>query len=190
VVIFICLLVATGCGGNTNWNLIGDQEQQEVKSVATSMGQRTFDVSKDNMTKALVNAFSSKDLTVLTVEKDAGFIMAEGPQFLDKESLLDISKERRTKFNSRYGNPSFVLYAIPDVDLRITANLYGKENNRTLIKMKINAKHKNCTDPGGYKIELDEEYCPLPPSMVSRWYQQLWDEIEKSIFMQRETILD
>jgi hypothetical protein len=31
--------------------------------------------------------------------------------------------------------------------------------------------------------------CPPSPTMVSLWYQQLWDEIEKSIFMQRETIL-
>jgi len=31
----------------------------------------------------------------------------------------------------------------------------------------------------------------LPPNeLLPVWYQEMWDEIEKSIFMQRETILN
>ena len=88
------------------------------------------------------------------------------------------------------------IQTLPKVDLRITVNLYEKENNRTLTKMKINTIHQNCMyfEMGDLKnwplSKLDESKCPLPPKMVSLWYQQLWDEIEKSIFMQRETILE
>jgi hypothetical protein len=189
--IFVYVVVLGGCVGQADWDRGLKQEQQGVKSVSSSMGQRTFDTGHDITIKALINAFANKNLTVLTVEKDAGFMMAEGSQFLDNDSLQNIYKER----NAQYGGVGMGKL-IPNVKLRITANLYGKENNRTLIKLKINTVHQHCMvfEKGTFKKwpfkKLEENKCPPPPAMISALYKQLWAEIEKSIFMQRETILN
>jgi hypothetical protein len=191
--IFIYAVVLGGCVSGAQWDKTLTQERQGVKSVSTSMGQRTFDVSQGNLIKAFVNAFSSNNLTVLTLEKDAGFMMAEGKQFLSKGALINIWNERASKFNSQFGNPSFTGYLIPNVNLRVTVSLYEKEKNRTLVKMDFNSVHNGCLVLEGKllkKVDMEEIACPLPPTMVSRWYQEMWDEIGKSIFMQRETILN
>ena len=158
------------------------------------MQQRTFDLSKDSLIKAFINAFSNKNLTVLTLERGVGYMMSEGRQFLDKNALINISRERNNQFNKDLGSASIFKYAIPKVNLRVTVNLYEKEKKRTLVKIKINPSHQNCMLCGDGICKdvsgLEEKYCPLSPTMVSLWYQQLWDEIEKSIFMQRETILE
>jgi hypothetical protein len=190
-IILLYAVALAGCVGQAQWDAALNQEQQGVKSVSTSMGQRTFDTGHDITIKALINAFANKNLTVLTVEKDVGFVMAEGSQFLNNDALQNIYKER----NAKYGGVGMGKL-IPNVKLKITTNLYEKENNRTLIKMKINTVHQYCMvfDGGTFKKwpfkKLEESKCPPPPKMVSLWYQQLWDEIEKSIFMQRETILE
>jgi hypothetical protein len=194
ITILLVLLVFAGCVGNAEVNRVLDQEQNRVNLVASSMQQRTFDLSKDSLIKAFINAFSNKNLTVLTLEKGVGYMMSEGHQFLDKNALIKISRERNNQFNKDLGSASFNSFAISNSDLRITVNLYEKEKKRTLAKIKINPSHQNCIICGDGICQdlpgLEKKYCPLPPAMVQMWYQQIWDEIEKSIFMQRETILE
>ena len=109
--------------------------------------------------------------------------------------------ERTNLFKAETGDSGFgQLYSYPKVNLRITVNLYKKEESRTLVKIKVNTLHQNCIICSmilGYMTEncqrppkhMEAQSCPLPSAIVPHWYQQLWDEIEKSIFMQRETIL-
>jgi hypothetical protein len=171
-----------------------DVERQQVKLVSSSMGQRVFDVSRDKIIKALINAFSAKNLTVLTLQEGSGYMMAEGQQFLDNKTLLNLYNERNTQINASIKNNTARLpWSIPNASLRIAANLYEKGKGRTLVKIKISPTHKKCIyfHKG---VSVDENAganaCTVFPNMASLWYQQLWDEIEKSIFMQRETILN
>jgi hypothetical protein len=192
--IFIGLLVISGCAGQSDWSRTLNKEQQRVKAVSSSINQRVFDVSQDTLIKATINAFSNKNLSVITLEKDSGYMLSEGPQFLDGSTLSQLSKERDAQFRKELGGVQVGTYLIPKISkLRTTVNLYEKSKNKTLLKLKINPIQENCMlCEGGvckdHKIE--EQYCPLSPKMVTLWYQQLWGEIEKSIFMQRETILE
>jgi hypothetical protein len=194
--VILLMLFLYGCPSisTQQFNDALDADRQQVKLISSSMGQRTFDVSQGKLIKALINAFSEKNLTVLTLEKDAGFIMAEGPQFLNTKTLLRLHNERNTKLNSQVGNPvATTPWSIPNVSLRVAANLYEKEGGKTLVKLKVSSIYKNCFYfPKGIPKEEKtvEQNCPVFPTMASLWYQQLWDEIEKSIFMQRETILN
>lgn len=192
--VFTGLLFFAGCAGSSDWSRTLDAERQRVKIASSLLEQRTYEVSKEKLIKAFINAFSSKNLTVLALEEGAGYMMSEGPQFLSPEILTNLSRERDSQFRNQLGGIQAGKYLIPKIaTLRIIANLYDKEKNRTRVKIKVNHIQKNCmlcengicTD---HKVQ--EQYCPLSPTMVSLWYQQLWDEIEKSIFMQRETILN
>ena len=190
ITVLAVLMVVSGCAGPGAIKQSFDADRQRVKQVSTSMGQRTFDVSHDILIKAFINAFSSRNLTVLTLEKDAGYIMAEGSQFLNDSEIMRIRNQRDSRLNSELGNSISDSFPLPNVDLRITVNLYEKDGNKTIVKMLINPKVKNCMlYIGGRFLELEGD-CPPPPEMVSLWYQQLWNDIEKSIFMQRETILN
>ena len=191
--VLVGILVIAGCAGTSDWSRTLDAERQRVKIASSSLEQRTYEVSKEKLIKAFINAFSNKNLTVLTLEEGAGYMMSEGPQFLTPEILTNLSRERDNQFRSQLGGIQAGKYLIPKIaTLRISVNLYDKEKNRTRAKVKVNHIQKNCMlcENGictGYKVQ--EQYCPLSPTMVLMWYQQLWDEIEKSIFMQRETIL-
>jgi hypothetical protein len=193
ITILLVLLVFAGCATNQDFVKALDAQRQQVKLVSSSMGQRTFDTSQENLFKAFINAFSNKGLSVVTLEKSTGYMLAEGPQFLNKETLINSLHENFNRFRGATRT------SWPTVDLRITVNLYKKEENKTFVKIKINTLFQHCSGCSygyGYlsrtncgPLSFPEEMCPLNPSMVRLWYQQLWDEIEKSIFMQRETIL-
>ena len=183
------LLAFAGCVATQNKAL--DAERQSLSQMSSSLEQRSFDVSHDILVKAFINAFANKNLIVLTLEKDAGFIMADGAEFLNKGTLINIATERNSRFNAQPGMMGN--HSIPNVNLKATVNLYKKEAKRTLVKMKIISIQKNCMRlvQGTFMDSGEKEsQCPPSPMMVSLWYQQLWDEIEKSIFMQRETILE
>ena len=192
--VLVGLLALAGCIGHEAMDRVLDQERKRVNLVASSTQQRTFDLSKDSLIKAFINAFSNKNLTVLTLERGVGYMMSEGHQFLDTNALINLARERDNQFNKEFGTGSLFNYALPKVNLRVTVNLYEKGKKRTLVKIKINPSHQNCMVCGDGICKdrpgWEEKSCPPSPTMVSMWYQQLWDEIEKSIFMQRETILN
>lgn len=194
--IVILMVILSGCGGHRGMLALANEDQALAKKTSLTLEQRTFDTSLPILMKAFVNGFANKGLTVLTLEKDSGFMMAEGPEFLDYASLVKVKQDRDTRWNSKLGGLGMAGYALPDVVLKIVVNLYEKGSNKTLARMKINSEVQACMHPefgNVVKMELPKKFhsdCPPSPTMTTLWYQQLWDEIEKSIFMQRETILE
>ena len=188
-------MALAGCAGQHGVVAFGNEDLVRSKQTSLTLEQITFDVSDAKLIKAFINAFSNKGLIILTLEKDAGFIMAEGAEYLDYGSLLIVKNERNQRWNKRIGGLGMAGFALPDVTLKITVNLYKKYKNKTLVKIKINPLIQTCMHPEFdqiVKLPSDPRMileCPPSPTMVPMWYQQLWDEIEKSIFMQRETIL-
>jgi hypothetical protein len=71
--------------------------------------------------------------------KDAGFMMAEGPEILDYNTLLSVKNERNARWNAKQGGLGMAGYALPDVILKVTVNFYSKGVDKTLVKMKINS---------------------------------------------------
>ncbi len=190
------ILIIAGCAGRSGVVSLANEDRAMIKQTSLTLEQRTFNVSEAKLIKALVNALSSKSLIVQTLEKDAGFMMAEGPEILDYNTLLSVKNERNARWNAKQGGLGMAGYALPDVILKVTVNFYSKGVDKTLVKMKINSVVQTCMHPEfGEIVKLPigtpkmPAECPPSPTMVSLWYQQLWDEIEKSIFMQRETIL-
>ena len=156
-----------------------EAEQQRAHQLSTSLGQRTFKLSQTKLMKAFVNAFSSKNLSVTALEISAGLMIAEGP-----------SSAVQGRPYSMFGG-----YAVPNLTLKITVNLYEKKGGQTLAKVMINPIYENCIlcnvfDDCPETRTLSKAHCSLSPEMLPLWYQEMWDEIEKSIFMQRETILN
>jgi hypothetical protein len=200
-IIFLYAVALAGCAGrsfisHSDIISLANEERAMLKQASLALEQRTFDVSEAKLIKALVNGLSNKGLIVQTLEKDAGFIMAEGSEILDYNSLLSVRNERNTRWWNSSGGKDLLGrgYALPDVILKVTVNFYSKGAEKTLVKMKINSVVQACMYPLDGRITKPSRYlitnCPPSPTMVSLWYQQLWDEIEKSIFMQRETILN
>jgi hypothetical protein len=197
--LIVSIFVGSGCVSVASRNNAAErvlsEENQMLRTIALSMDQKSFDAPKSILIKAIINAFANKNLTVVTLEEDSGYMMSEGTQMLNDQILSELASER-SKIISTAGN----LAAndknwpyMPKVYIKVSVNLYKKPNQKTLIKMKINYVNQNCLiclDGVCRNIPGPLSYCPPSPKMVSLWYQQLWAEIEKSIFMQRETILN
>jgi hypothetical protein len=193
LLILVLVVPFSGCASSDIAVLdLAKEEFMQVQQSSLASSQRTFDVNDVTLQKAFVNGFANKNLTVVTLEKDAGFMMAEGAGFLDDRALIKIVTERNSAWASKLGC-SVCAFSIPKVTLRISVNFYKKSKNKTITKMKINPTVINCVGLDRGKLlpsPFPKDYCPISSTRISTWYQQLWDEIEKSIFMQRETILN
>lgn len=95
VIILVLSALLYGCVITGEQTAKWDQANRtQSKQVALSMGERTFEGDKTTFIKAVINAFANKNLTVINMDKDIGFLVAEGFNVLspDKEKQLFMDK--------------------------------------------------------------------------------------------------
>ena len=178
----LVLILFSGCAGMQIAALEKNQAEDIIKNKQTAMsvGQRTFDVSKKKLMKAFITAFSNRNLAVMNMDKELGFMVAEGGEFLDPTKVKKIGEERVMRLNAKTFPGAFV-YLAGNYVLRITVNLFDKGKNRTLAKMGFTS-----VTQGTYQHKYDG----VPSEFLPVYYEEMWDEIEKSLFVQREIILN
>ena len=103
VVTLVGAMFLSGCptigSGSVNkkYSNIHNDYMQKNSQIALAMGQRTFEVSKTVLLKAIMAAFANKNFSVSNVDREVGFIVAEGQEFLDKgkfDATLDREGEK------------------------------------------------------------------------------------------------
>ena len=178
----LALLLFSGCAGMQIAALEKNQAEDIIKNKQTAMsvGQRTFDVSKKKLMKAFITAFSNRNLAVMNMDKELGFMVAEGGEFLDPAKVKKIGEERVGRLNEKTFPGAFV-YLAGNYVLRITVNLFEKGKNRTLAKMGFTSVTVSTAQ---------NKYDGVPSEFLPVYYEEMWDELEKAIFVQREVILN
>jgi hypothetical protein len=178
----LVLLLFSGCAGMQIAALEKNQAEDIIKNKQTAMsvGQRTFDVSKKKLMKAFITAFSNRNLAVMNMDKELGFMVAEGGEFLDPAKVKKIGEERVGRLNEKTFPGAFV-YLAGNYVLRITVNLFEKGKNRTLAKMGFTSVTVSTAQ---------NKYDGVPSEFLPVYYEEMWDELEKAIFVQREMILN
>tara|TARA_R110002072_G_scaffold190999_2_gene347863 strand:+ start:2624 stop:3193 length:570 start_codon:yes stop_codon:yes gene_type:complete len=180
--IFFSMLVATtlaGCVTNEQFNnemsVLQDEYRVENQQTNLAMSTRSFDVDKGRLIKAFIDTFSRKNIAVVNLDKEIGYLLAEGTGFLppDKHKELGLAYvaelNRRTSVQWNY---------TPGVTTTVfTVNINEVTKNRTRAKVGLSNKASAKQHAAYYS----EEY---PPFTRAR-YEELWAELEKSLFIQR-----
>jgi len=138
-------------------------------------------MSKIKLMKAFITAFSNKNLTVINMDKELGFMVAEGGEFIDAERAKQISTAGRIARLNEASYPGAFIYMAGNYTLRSTVNLFEKGENRTLVKLGFNTRIEG---------NAPQKYEGSPSELLTVWYEEMWAEIEQAIFIQRETILE
>ena len=170
----------SGCGGMQIAALekVTAEEQIEGKQISLAMGQRTFDVPIKRLMKAIITAFTNNNLSVITLDKEIGYMVAEGGEFLDPATEKKIIAERIKRLEKESFSGAFV--ATPgNYTVRSTVNLFSKGGNKTLVKLGFTTKVES---------NVPNKYHTTTPGILAAWYKKIWAEIEQSIFIQREII--
>ena len=179
--LFFCLTILTGCAAQfkAELNKISEEDRIENQQIFLSMGERTFDIDKINLMKAFITTFTNKNIAVVNMDKEIGYLLAEGSGFLSPQKYKEVGMENVERLNERTGKYGARWTYTPGNDSqRFTINLFDKGKNRTTAKVGISNKVS-----GNQQIKQHE----LPPMMLTAIYEELWRELEKSLFIQRAT---
>jgi len=178
----LVLLLFSGCAGMQIAAIEKSQAEDIIKNKQTAMsvGQRTFDVSKKILMKAFITAFSNRNLAVMNMDKELGFMVAEGAEFIDPAKIKKLGEERIARLNKHSFQGAFI-YTAGNYVLRITVNLFEKGKNRTLAKMGFTSVTV---------ATAIHKYDGVPSEFLPVYYEEMWDELEKALFVQREVILN
>ncbi len=176
----IVLLLFSGCAGMQIAALetIEAEDQERNKQTTLAMGQRTFDLPLKKLMKAIISAFTNKNLSVITLDKEIGYMVAEGGEFLDPDKVKKIMENRIKRLN----DASFAGAFIPtpgNYTVRSTVNLFKKGENKTLVKLGFTSKVEG---------NMPRKYHTTASGVLPAWYEEIWAEIERSIFIQRELV--
>jgi len=173
-----CLAIVTGCVDiAAQMTEIAEEDRIANQQILLSMGERTLDVDKINLMKAFVTAFSNKNISVASMDKELGYLMAEGSGFLSPEKYKEVGMANVDRMNERTTGIKFKFVSGNNI-LRFNVNLFEKGENRTTAKVGVSSKTL-----GEQEVKVHE----LPPIMLTAIYEELWRELDKALFIQRAT---
>lgn len=168
---FLLLIFLTGCAAQfkAELNKIAEEDRIENQHIFLSMGERTFDVDKITLIKAFITTFTNKNVAVVNVDKEIGYLMAEGSGFLSPQKYKEVCMENVERLNDRTGKYGFQWEYTPGNDTqRFTVNLFNKGKDRTTAKVGISNQII-----GTEQIKIHE----FDPMMLSAFYEELWREL-------------
>ena len=176
----IILLTSSGCVvNNTEGQLTEIMQEYRIKNqqILSTMGEREYDTDKFKLIKATIDMFSNKNTAVITIDKELGYLLAEGSGFMSPEKFKEIGMQNIEELNRRIRGSHFVFSPGND-NLRFSINFFGQGINKTRIKVGISSTVKAYQQG----IIIHE----LPPSMTLATYNEFWSELEKEIFIAEE----
>jgi hypothetical protein len=159
---------------NKNVSALFSQWAQENERQNQALGERVYDKDFDVVFSAVVTSFSDIGFAVKNMERQSGYILAEGPNPVPESQLRplaqrmcdELNKVSSTKWVPRLGNET--------KSATITVVRLG--DHKTKLKMRIaNTEIRAAAN-------ATRHYQTYPPSLEAE-YQSMWRALEKQIFL-------
>ena len=145
---------------------------EENKRQHQAFGERVYDKDFDRVFSAIVTSFSDLGLTVKNMERQSGYILADGPSPLPPEQLRPLAQAACDEINkvaTRKWHP-----VLNNGTRSITITVLRLDDHRVKVKMR-NAR----TQIGGTGTKYYQSYPPI----LEAEYQCVWRALEKQIFL-------
>ena len=178
VVIFLSSLFITGCAstqGKSDEKLrsLMSAWGEENKRQNAALGERTYDKDYDLVFTAVITAFADMGFSVKNMERQSGYILAEGPMPLSPEREAELGKEAVKEVNRV--SPITYRVAPGNATQAATMTIIRMGEKRTKVKMRI----ATVAIAGNSYAH----YYSLYPPLLEAEYQKMWQGLEKQIFL-------
>ena len=150
------------------------EDRVQNNEIALSRGERVFDAPSLTVIKAFITTFSQFNMSVVNLDKEVGYIFAEGDMPVSPEELKELGLANIARLNERTTGAIWQ-YAGNNMTVRVTVNLFEKEKDVITAKMGVSSRQN--AQPG---VIVKNE---LPPSFTDAIYTSLWSEFDKQLFM-------
>ena len=181
LIILLSLPSLLGCAAGSNEALqkMTTRWQIENEKLALSLGEKTFRASKIEILKAILTGFPTKNVSILNMDKDIGYLSGEGSGIVSPEKEREIFD--KIVLPEAQKEASFVpwRYVPGNYKLRININIFEKKKD-VLVKMRFSATVTQSV-PG------QSIYHSIHPATFREHYRVLWEALDKHLFMQKES---
>jgi len=171
------LLLASCIPLGSDSKRVGDlftQWGEEDARLNQALGERVYDKDFDVAFSAVVTSLSDMGFAVKNMERQSGYILAEGLQPLPKDQELklgqmmcdEINKVSFQRWVPRLGNAT----------KSVTISVLRLGDQKTKLKMRI---ANTAINGGANTTRYQEEYPPI----LQAEYQFIWRGLEKQIFL-------
>jgi len=175
VLVSILFLVLAGCAALRDENKVPElfaQWGEENKKQDLALGEKVYSKNYDQVFTSCITGLASVGLAVKNMERQSGYILAEGPtpipltklKELSEAMVSEINKVSTKRWYSRVGNSTD----------SATLTLLKMKENQTKVKMRIAVTN--------IKTQGTAYHSSYPPLLAEK-YSEVWRAIEKQMFM-------
>lgn len=151
------------------WSEWGNRNKQQH----IALGERVYQKDFDLVFTAVVTGLSDLGLSIKNMERQSGYILAEGPTPLSAEEETRIGQEMVDQINQVAPTKWYVTPG--NATKAATITLKRIADGQTKVKMRI----ANVAIHGNYTSRYYSTYPPL----LQAEYQKMWQTIERQIFL-------
>jgi len=178
VVCLLSSLLLTSCAtmsgkSDAKVTALWSQWGEENKRQHQALGERIYDKDYDLVFTATVTAFADMGFSVKNMERQSGYILAEGPSPLSAEREAEIGQRMVETINQVSPRKWFVTPGNATKAATMTIIRLGEK--RTKVKMRVST-----VAVGG---DYSTKFYSIYPSTLEAEYQQMWRGLEKQIFL-------
>jgi hypothetical protein len=178
----LCVMLSS-CGDFSKEGALTAQWKQENERLALGLGERVFKKDYDLVFSAIMIACLKANLAVQKAERTSGFVFAEGRSPLSDDAAMPLNRRRLDDIGRCWGysqqkNPQLAT----DANLyRLTTAIARLGKSETKVKLHLTStSHKGI---GGQACQ-EEGYPPIMEAI----YMQLWQQIDRQVFVQEHLI--
>jgi hypothetical protein len=146
----------------------------ENEKQTLALGERIFDKNFDHVFTSCVTGMASAGLSVKNMERQSGYILAEGPDPVPLEKRIVLTQEMVDALNRVSSGLSWSP-SHGNSTLAVTLTLLKLKKNQTKVKMRISTVD--------LKSNAKNRYYSVYPPLYAEFYIRLWRVIEKQLFM-------
>jgi len=151
------------------WAKWGERNQQQH----IALGERVFDKDFDLVFTGIVTGLSDIGFSIKNMERQSGYILAEGPtplsaeeeQAISEQMVNEINAVSPTRWNVRLGNAT--------ESVTIVVKRQGADQCKVKMRLAVVAVD------GNYKAKHSASY---PPRLEAE-YRKMWQAIQRQIFL-------
>jgi hypothetical protein len=150
------------------WAYYGEQNKKQNMA----FGERLYDKSFDLVFSAVITGLSDIGLSVKNMERQSGYIFAEGPMPLSPVEQQKYGEEVSAELNKV--SPQHWTPLIGNAVHSFTINVLKSAHNQTKVKLRISTVNVS----GGSSV-----YASIYPPEFEALYRLAWQALERQIFL-------
>lgn len=176
-------LLLSGCVSQTALNDALQQSEEKYKlqnqSLILSLGERDFDVDREQLIKALLTTFGQFNMAVLNLDSNVGFVVGEGDPPMPPEELKALGEENVAYMNEITKGGSPWRYVGNNMIIRATVNIFDRGDNFVTVKMSFSNK---------ITTQANATSNAIASNFLEAMYKNVWAELDKQLFILQGTM--